>query len=232
MLEVSLHHIHAAKVSVREQAALVVDRLRRSGTMTFRALCGDSPDRLTTVARFLSLLELFREGAVAFEQVTPLGELTVRWTGPRTTTSRSPTSSTATDEFDGAAARGRRDARASGRAHEDEDDQPTSRDRRRGRRAEDERHARRARRRAAPGARGAADGRRPAARRRCALATAVGYPVDEVDGGAARRSAAEYAEQGRGFELRNVGRRLALLHPRGVRRGRRGASSSTASRPG
>ena len=81
VLEVSLHHIHAARVSVREQAALVVDRLRRAGTMTFRALCGDSPDRLTTVARFLSLLELFREGAVAFDQVTPLGELTVRWTG-------------------------------------------------------------------------------------------------------------------------------------------------------
>ena len=81
VLEVSLHHIHANTVSVREQATLVVERLRRSGTMTFRALCGDSPDTLTTVARFLSLLELFREGAVAFDQVTPLGELTVRWTG-------------------------------------------------------------------------------------------------------------------------------------------------------
>ena len=79
--EVSLHHIHAARVSVREQAALVVDRLRRSGTMTFRSLCGDSPDTLTTVARFLALLELFREGAVNFDQITPLGELTVRWTG-------------------------------------------------------------------------------------------------------------------------------------------------------
>lgn len=81
VLEVSLQHIHAAHVSVKEQAALVVDRLRRSGTLTFRAICGDSPDRLTTVARFLSLLELFREGAVAFDQMTPLGELTVRWTG-------------------------------------------------------------------------------------------------------------------------------------------------------
>ncbi|HEU4812584.1 MAG TPA: segregation/condensation protein A [Nocardioides sp.] len=81
ILEVSLQHIHAAKVSVREQGAIVMDRLRRSGTMTFRALCGDSPDTLTTVARFLSLLELFREGAVAFDQMTPLGELTVRWTG-------------------------------------------------------------------------------------------------------------------------------------------------------
>jgi segregation and condensation protein A len=81
VLELSLGHIHAAKVSVREQAALVADRLRRSGTMTFRALCGDSPDTLTTVARFLSLLELFREGAVAFDQMSPLGELSVRWSG-------------------------------------------------------------------------------------------------------------------------------------------------------
>src|SRR4249919_2499654 len=81
VLEVSLQHIHAARVSVREQAELVLSRLRRSGTMTFRALCGDSPDTLTTVARFLSLLELFREGAVTFDQVTALGELTVRWTG-------------------------------------------------------------------------------------------------------------------------------------------------------
>jgi segregation and condensation protein A len=79
--ELTLSHIHAPKVSVREQAGIVVDRLRRSGTLTFRSLCGDSPDTLTTVARFLSLLELFREGAVAFDQVTPLGELTVRWTG-------------------------------------------------------------------------------------------------------------------------------------------------------
>ncbi len=81
VLEVSLSHIHAPTVSVREQGALVIERLRRNGTMTFRALCGDSPDTLTTVARFLSLLELFREGAVAFEQMQALGELTVRWTG-------------------------------------------------------------------------------------------------------------------------------------------------------
>ncbi|MGI8644923.1 MAG: segregation and condensation protein A [Nocardioides sp.] len=97
MEEVSLHHIHAPAVSVREQAALVVDRLRRSGTMTFRALCGDSPDMLTTVARFLALLELFREGAVGFDQVTPLGELTVRWSGGE------DGDIDITDEFDGAA---------------------------------------------------------------------------------------------------------------------------------
>ena len=108
VLELSLHHIHAAKVSVREQAALVVDRLRRNGAMTFRALCGDSPDRLTTVARFLSLLELFREGAVAFEQVTPLGELTVRWTGD----DDADVDDLITDEFDGAPPEAGRDDEA------------------------------------------------------------------------------------------------------------------------
>jgi segregation and condensation protein A len=79
--ELSLGHIHAPRVSVREQAGLMVERLRRAGAITFRALCGDSPDTVTTVARFLALLELFREGAVGFDQVTPMGELTVRWTG-------------------------------------------------------------------------------------------------------------------------------------------------------
>jgi segregation and condensation protein A len=76
-----LGHLHAPRVSVREQAALVVGRLRRHRSTTFRALAADSPDTLTKVARFLSLLELFREGAVSFEQVSPLGELHVRWTG-------------------------------------------------------------------------------------------------------------------------------------------------------
>jgi segregation and condensation protein A len=93
--ELSLAHIHAPMVSVREQAAVVVDRLRRSGTMTFRALSGDAPDTLTTVARFLALLELFREGAVSFDQVTPLGELTVRWIGDEDGDVE------ITDEFDG-----------------------------------------------------------------------------------------------------------------------------------
>jgi segregation and condensation protein A len=77
----SLAHLHAPRVSVRDQASLIVERLRRAGTLTFRALTGDSPDLVTTVARFLALLELYREGAVGFEQLTALGELTVRWTG-------------------------------------------------------------------------------------------------------------------------------------------------------
>jgi segregation and condensation protein A len=78
---VSLAHLHAPLVSVRDQAVVITDRLRRARALTFRALTGDSPNMVTTVARFLALLELFREGAIAFEQLTPLGELTVRWTG-------------------------------------------------------------------------------------------------------------------------------------------------------
>ncbi len=77
----SLAHLHAPQVSVREQAHLVVDQLRRKGEMSFRALTADAPDLMTKVARFLALLELFREGALSFEQATPLGDLLVRWTG-------------------------------------------------------------------------------------------------------------------------------------------------------
>ncbi len=78
---VSLAHIPAPTVSVREQAHVVVERLRVQGMLTFRKLAGDAPDMMTKVARFLALLELFREGVVAFDQVSPLGELTIRWTG-------------------------------------------------------------------------------------------------------------------------------------------------------
>ena len=78
---VSLAHLHAPQVSVREQVHLMVDQLRRSPEMTFRALTADAPDLMTKVARFLGLLELFREGAIGLEQATPLGELLVRWTG-------------------------------------------------------------------------------------------------------------------------------------------------------
>nr|WP_230208394.1 ScpA family protein [Microlunatus sp. Gsoil 973] len=77
----SLAHLHAPVVSVREQAVVVADRLRSRGQATFRELTSDSPDRITTVCRFLALLELFREQAVVFEQPRPLAELVVRWTG-------------------------------------------------------------------------------------------------------------------------------------------------------
>jgi len=77
---VSVDHVHTPMVSVREQAAVVMGRLRAEGSMSFRALAADCPDTLHVVARFLALLELFRDGAVDFDQATPLGELLVRWT--------------------------------------------------------------------------------------------------------------------------------------------------------
>lgn len=77
----SLAHLHAPQVSVREQAHLLVDRLRRETTMTFRALTADAPDTVTKVARFLAVLELFKEGVISFDQATPLGDLHIRWTG-------------------------------------------------------------------------------------------------------------------------------------------------------
>ncbi|HEX6499972.1 MAG TPA: segregation/condensation protein A [Micromonosporaceae bacterium] len=78
---VSIDHIHQVRVSVREHAAIVRDMLVRSGTSTFRVLCADCRSTLEVVARFLALLELYREGLVSFDQVEALGELTVRWTG-------------------------------------------------------------------------------------------------------------------------------------------------------
>ena len=78
---VSVDHVHAARVSVREHAAVLRERLARSGRSTYRALTQDCQHTIELVARFLALLELYREGAVAFDQVAPLGELWVRWTG-------------------------------------------------------------------------------------------------------------------------------------------------------
>jgi len=78
---VLVDHVHAPRVSVREHAALLRERVRRAGAVTFRALCGDCRSTLEVVARFLALLELYREGLVGFEQVQALGELHVRWSG-------------------------------------------------------------------------------------------------------------------------------------------------------
>jgi len=80
-LGVSTAHLHQAVVSVREQAAHIASRLQRSGGATFRALVADAGALNVVVARFLALLELFRQGLVAFDQMRSLGELTIRWTG-------------------------------------------------------------------------------------------------------------------------------------------------------
>jgi len=78
---IGLEHLHAPTVSVREQAGLIVARLRQLRTCSFRSLVADADSTLVIVARFLALLELFRESAIAFDQAEALGALTVRWTG-------------------------------------------------------------------------------------------------------------------------------------------------------
>jgi segregation and condensation protein A len=78
---VGLEHLHAPPVSVREQAAVLVARLRAARSCSFRSLVADADSTLVIVARFLALLELFHESVLAFEQADALGELTVRWTG-------------------------------------------------------------------------------------------------------------------------------------------------------
>ena len=92
--EVSISHVHVQRVSVREQAGIVIDRLRRQRTATFRSLVADCDSTLLVIGRFLALLELYREQVVAFEQLTPLGDLTIRWTGD------DETEVEVTDEFD------------------------------------------------------------------------------------------------------------------------------------
>ena len=78
---VSVDHIHAAFLSIREQAVLIAGRLRSLGRASFRQLSSGAAGNYEIVASFLALLELYREDVVAFEQVSPLGELYVTWTG-------------------------------------------------------------------------------------------------------------------------------------------------------
>lgn len=92
--QVYVDHIHAPLVSVQEQAQIVVSRLREHGSVSFQELIADAPDPLTVVARFLALLELYRERAVALDQEGALEPLTVRWTG------REDAVPVVTDEFD------------------------------------------------------------------------------------------------------------------------------------
>ncbi len=79
--EVSIDHIHSAPVSVAEQGLIVADRLRSQRQASFRALVSDAEHLQVIVARFLCLLELYRQGVVVFEQVSALADLHVRWVG-------------------------------------------------------------------------------------------------------------------------------------------------------
>ncbi|MFF9686869.1 segregation and condensation protein A [Streptomyces sp. NPDC014623] len=104
--QVYVDHIHAPLVSVREQAEVVVARLRAEGEISFRALTEDAEDILTVVARFLALLELYREKAVTLDQEEALGDLVVRWAGGE------GTEPVVTDEFDQEVREAQEDVRA------------------------------------------------------------------------------------------------------------------------
>src|SRR5690606_26671668 len=77
---VGLDHLHAPLISIREQAAHVVTMLRGGEPVTFRQLIAGAGLKGVVVARFLAVLELYRGAAISFEQIEPLGELTLRWT--------------------------------------------------------------------------------------------------------------------------------------------------------
>ena len=76
---VGLDHLHAPLVSIREQAAHVVAMLRRGEPMTFRQLIAGADQKGVIIARFLAVLELYRGAFIGFEQLEPLGELTIHW---------------------------------------------------------------------------------------------------------------------------------------------------------
>jgi len=80
----TIDHLHRPLVSVAEEATRVVEHLRRTGRATFRALIEGAESTLVIIARFLSLLELYREGVVRFEQMVSLGELQITWVGTAT----------------------------------------------------------------------------------------------------------------------------------------------------
>lgn len=80
-------HLHDPLVPVRPQAELLLERLRARGRATFAQLCEDAADLNTVVSRFLAILDLFREGAVEFDQEVPLGPLLIRWSGSHTNVS-------------------------------------------------------------------------------------------------------------------------------------------------
>src|ERR1700685_213681 len=76
---VSTAHLHVPRTSVREQAEILLARLRSMRRATFRQLVAGCTGTYEVVARFLAVLELYRDGRVGLDQVAPLGDLFVSW---------------------------------------------------------------------------------------------------------------------------------------------------------
>jgi segregation and condensation protein A len=76
---VSTAHLHVPRTSVREQAEILLARLRSLRRATFRQLIADCAGTYEVVARFLAVLELYRDGLVSLDQVAPLADLYLTW---------------------------------------------------------------------------------------------------------------------------------------------------------
>jgi segregation and condensation protein A len=77
----SVDHIHQHRVSIRETADILRAMLIEKGTASFSEIVAECTETMEVVARFLALLELYREKSLAFEQEDPLGPLQVTWVG-------------------------------------------------------------------------------------------------------------------------------------------------------
>lgn len=101
--EVSMAHVHSSPESVAEHTAAMVALLKGAGSASFGVLVAECSTVMQVIARFLGLLNLYRNRAVAFDQDEPMGPLTVRWTGEADGDgSVHPLRTDDTDEVDGA----------------------------------------------------------------------------------------------------------------------------------
>jgi len=78
---VMLDHVAPIRASVAEAVDELVDRLPRTGSITFHQLTGSVPERLEVIVMFLAVLELYKRGWVDLAQATTFGELTIVWLG-------------------------------------------------------------------------------------------------------------------------------------------------------
>ncbi len=121
--EVGIEHLHAPAVSVSDQTVVLQDLLRARGTLSFRQLTEDAESRIVLVVRFLALLEMFRDGAITFDQSAPLSELLVRWSAGEGRWSARPLASDVEGTGDGQDAGDPAERRTVGKARPDADEE-------------------------------------------------------------------------------------------------------------
>ncbi|HYK33936.1 MAG TPA: segregation/condensation protein A, partial [Streptosporangiaceae bacterium] len=94
---VSTAHLHMPRTTVQEQAVIVAAKLRAAGRASFRELAQDCEDTYEIVARFLAVLDLYRDKCVSFEQDAPLGDLHITWLADNDAADVEPSADTASE---------------------------------------------------------------------------------------------------------------------------------------